>query len=101
MTAIAQQTGLSRESLDRAFSKRGKSWCCNPEVAEQDESDGFVPVARRKPQRRLGAFARFATPPWVRRRAFMFRYFRVCSTRVASLPSVLAATGLRLSVQPA
>ena len=46
MTAIAQQTGLSRESLYRAFSKRG-----NPTVA--------------------------------------------------TLTSVLAATGLRLSVQPA
>ncbi len=46
MTAIAQQTGLSRESLYRAFSKRG-----NPTVA--------------------------------------------------TLSSVLAATGLRLSVQPA
>lgn len=46
MTAIAQQTGLSRESLYRAFSRRG-----NPTVA--------------------------------------------------TLSSVLAATGLRLSVQPA
>lgn len=46
MTAIAQQTGLSRESLYRAFSKQG-----NPTVA--------------------------------------------------TLSSVLAATGLRLSVQPA
>lgn len=46
MTAIAQQTGLSRESLYRAFSRRG-----NPTVA--------------------------------------------------TLTSVLAATGLRLSVQPA
>src|SRR5690606_15803126 len=66
-------TFLCKKAAERPFC----DWYCNLEVVEQNESDGFAPLARRKPPLRLVAFARVATPPGGQRRAFMFQYFRV------------------------